>query len=370
LVKTLIYIFCGFCVGAADLVPGISGGTMALILGIYEDLIKAIKSFGRGRGRFVLSFLAGILLAFFLLSRWIHFLIGHPFYRTLLYSFFIGLVFSSVILLFSRLDRFKGRYIAIFLVGALISLFLTTRDVADRGEFSVEIPLNLKEDVPLGNYDRQKGLLLEVNKRALAAMAAKGVVSSKTKVFFGDFKKEGVVEDFVSSTDYSRFDIKAVFYGALAISAMLLPGISGSYILLILGAYHLTIAAVAEFGDGLRRLVIDYDALFYLCNLGIGIILGAIFFSRAALFFLHRYRGGTISFLIGFMCGALRAVWPFWSYQYLVNPLNPKGDLLLLPQDPILPNPLSSIAAAAFLFAILGFVLPILLKRAEKTLKV
>ena len=151
-----------------------------------------------------------------------------------------------------------------------------------------------------------------------------------------------------------------MFCGMAAISAMLLPGISGSYILNILGLYAPAIAALADFLAALKRGNLDTDAAWFLLSLATGILLGAALFSHVISWLLRRYHSLAISLLCGFMLGALPSVWPFWETAWRINPLRLTKGLDLVPLHPTLP-PLSldSLLALAFLAAGFSLVLGI-----------
>ena len=230
--------------GASDVVPGVSGGTMALVLGIYEELIAAIKSVDAAflrlllRGRLIpalkrvpLGFLlplgAGILTAIFTLARGLSWLLEH--YPVAVWSFFFGLVLSSAVIV--------GRRISEWDVSAAAWLLLTTA-VA----FGVVglVPLHTPETLPY--------------------------------IFL---------------------------CGVIAICAMVLPGISGSFILVLLGKYHYVLAAV-----GRMDLIV----------LGVftaGTATGIILFVRFLSWLLKRYYHPTMAALTGLMIGSLRKIWPW-----------------------------------------------------------
>lgn len=282
--------FAGLCMGAADLVPGISGGTVAFILGIYEELIDALRSvklkhllkfnfrkfFREIRFRFLLSLIVGIALSFITLSHLITFLLQHEFYRTLLYSAFFGLVLSSAYLLGRRIKPWRGKEICALVAGGIIAYFLT--------DPSLKYKFN-----PVTN-------------------------------------------------SYQLFNFWLIFCGAIAISAMLLPGISGSYLLIILGVYPIAIEALNDFLSSLKVFDFDIKSATILGNLLVGIFLGAVLFSKAISWLLKNFQKTTYALLTGFMIGALKTVWPFWSYTYLPHPFNPdKGQILTL-LHPIFPD--------------------------------
>ena len=234
----------GLCMCTADLVPGVSGGTLALITGIYERLIAAIASIDlaairlllRGRigeawrhvdGTFLAVLLAGILSAIFALAHLIDYLLMNQ--AVLIWAFFTGLVFASALSLLAMVrPRSVGGWLAL-LIGVALALLL--------------------------------GQLRE------APLPAEGLV--------------------------------LVLGGFIAISAMMLPGISGSFLLLMLGLYQPTLQAV-------KSLDVGYLLLFML-----GAAAGFAVFSRLIRYLLKHYHNHTLLFLIGLLLGSLQATWPW-----------------------------------------------------------
>ena len=234
----------GFCMGAADVVPGVSGGTMALVLGIYEELLRSIKAidwqffrwlaafqFKRALGAIPLSFLlsvfGGILVAVFTLAKALSWLLTH--YPIGIWSFFFGLILSSALLVARRIDSWP--------LGALIGL-----------PFSAVAAYVLVGIVPLTTPD------------------------SRLFVFL---------------------------CGAIAICAMVLPGISGSFILVLLGKYQAIL-------DAVHRLDLATLIVF-----SAGAATGLMLFVRLLNWLLDRYHTLTLACLTGLMIGSLRKIWPW-----------------------------------------------------------
>lgn len=234
----------GFCMGAADVVPGVSGGTMALVLGIYEELLRSIKSidmnffrrlaafqFKTALGAIPLTFLApllaGILSAIFTLAKALSWLLAnHP---VGIWSFFFGLILASALMVGRRIETWQW--------GAIMGLVCS----------------------------------------AMAAYVLVGVVPMATP-----------------DTPVFLF-----FCGAIAICAMILPGISGSFILVLLGKYQMILEAV-------HRL-----DLFPLIIFGTGAVAGLMLFVRILNWLLERYYTITLACLTGLMIGSLRKIWPW-----------------------------------------------------------
>ena len=240
----LLLALKGCAMGAADVVPGVSGGTIAFISGIYEELIDSIKSidmqalkylfslkFGQFwkkiNGNFLASVLCGIAISIFSLARlMIYLLNNHPIH---IWSFFFGLIIASSILVSKEITRWKA--------GTIISLIL--------------------------------------------GIAVAYIITVLTP----------------SSTPDTWWFI--MLSGAIAICAMILPGISGAFVLLLMGKYHFIMTAVGEFKIGILLLF------------AIGAVAGIISFSHFLSWLLKNHHNVTIALLTGFMVGSLNKVWPW-----------------------------------------------------------
>lgn len=280
--------FSGMAMGAADIVPGVSGGTMAFILDIYEDLLNAIKSFNTDvirlllqfkikealslvHWRFLLAVGGGIgtsILAFSGILSWT--LDNEP---EFLFAFFFGLVLASVIAIGVRIENWKPIVLG-SLVGGAVAAYIIVGAVPAQADHD---PLTL----------------------------------------------------FLS--------------GTVAIMAMILPGISGSFILLILGQYEYVLESVTE----LRILDLSFVAM--------GCVVGIVFFSRLLSWLLTRYRDIVIAVLVGFMVGSLRKIWP-WK-ETLETAIDRHGETYAIREKNILPDLVSAEFALALALFILGIVL-------------
>ncbi|OFA31924.1 DUF368 domain-containing protein [Glaciecola punicea] len=236
--------FKGMAMGAADVVPGVSGGTIAFITGILNPLldgIRAIKpslfgvirregfkaAFMHINGRFLCTVLAGILTSIFTFAKLISWLLtNHP---IPLWSFFFGLILFSVIHMLKQVSAYNLSRVVLFIAGVIFAWFITV--------------LNPVE--------------LEVS--------------------------------------YLNFFIA----GCIAICAMILPGISGSFILLLLGLYPAVLAAVKGF-----------DVLMLAC-FAMGCVVGLLSFSHVLSALLRRFHDETLLFLTGLMLGTLGIIWPW-----------------------------------------------------------
>lgn len=279
----------GMAMGAADIVPGVSGGTVALLTGIYERLINGIKSVGldtittlKGQGplaawkqmdgTFLLSILLGAATSIVLFARVIHYFL--EIFPIPTWALFFGLVLACVIHVAQQVSVWGAKNIGLLVMGALLV----------------------------------------------------GVMS------------------FSSATEVTLTPMTLFFSGALAICAMILPGISGSFILLLLGMYGQVIAAIKGF---------DFTVLSIFAA---GCLIGLMTFSRILSWVFEHHRSAILSLLTGFMLGALIKVWP-WK-EVLSYRLNSKGESVPFLDTPIAPwhhaDPQIAISTVVFLVGFLG----------------
>lgn len=260
----------GIAMGAADVVPGVSGGTIAFITGIYDELLGSLKKCGPSallvlskegpkalwqhiNGTFLLTLFAGVLTSIFSLAQLITWLLKA--YPIQIWSFFFGLVLVSAWHMGQQIYReWSMPSIITLLVGTVLAWLISA-------------------GVPLAAHDI--GLL----------------------TFF--------------------------FAGALAICAMILPGISGSFILLLLGFYGPVIEAVKSFN------------LPVLAIFAAGCVIGLLSFSHLLSWLLEKARVPTMAFLIGLMLGSLSKLWP-WK-ETITTRVNSAGEIEPLLQTNILP---------------------------------
>lgn len=258
----------GMFMGVADLVPGVSGGTIAFIFGIYEELLYAIKTLTGEflsllfRGRvvkayklvpfgFLLPVLTGIVVSVLVFASGLEYLLSHaPLY---LWAFFFGLVLASTRLVMKRIVKWSRYEVAAFAFFGLLAFVVVG--------FSA------------------------------------GETSSAWWMF--------------------------VLSGAVAICAMILPGISGSFILVLLGKYSQVLQAVVD---------LDFKTLF---TFGIGAVLGISVFARFLRWLFYRHHDLAVAALSGIMLGSLRRIWPWQlvtetDYSLLFPSLNPQTLFALL----------------------------------------
>ena len=232
--------------GIAEIIPGVSGGTIAFITGIYEELINSIKSINTNtlkllvtfkfsafwravNGTFLITLIFGMLTSILVLSRFIVYLLDdHPFK---IWGFFFGLIIASGILIFYQIQKIGIAVLLSFVIGLSIASYI-----------------------------------------ALQAPS----ITPNTNFFI-----------FLS--------------GAIAISAMILPGISGSFILVFLSKYEFILKALNSFDIAVISIFLA------------GCIVGLVTFSRVFSYLFKKYSDVVISVLIGFLGGSLCKIWPFYE---------------------------------------------------------
>ena len=291
--RYIVLALKGCAMGMADVVPGVSGGTIAFISGIYEELLDSIRSvdatalrlllrfrlaeFWRHiNGRFLLPVLLGIAVAIFSLARLMTYLLtNHP---IAIWSFFFGLIVASALLVARQIGRWDWRTVLAFAVGAAAAWWITVATPAETPDDWWFVMLS----------------------------------------------------------------------GAIAICAMILPGISGAFILLLLGKYQYIMHAVGEFD-------IPVIAVFV-----IGAAAGIISFSHLLSWLLKHWHDVTVAVLMGFMVGSLTKVWP-WK-ETVETYLDSHGVAQPLVQNNIAPGTFEqltgqpSLLVQAILLGIVGFL--------------
>lgn len=243
----LSIVLKGIGMGTADVIPGVSGGTIAFITGIYEELLDSIKSIDltaakllftfrlkefwkKINGNFLFALVAGIAAAAFTLAKAMTWLLdNHP---LAVWAFFFGLIAASTVIVARRVPKWTSPNILALALGGAAAYFLT-------------------QVTPTSTPDTWWFIMLS---------------------------------------------------GAIAICAMILPGISGAFILVLLGKYHYILSAVTEFNIGIILLFL------------VGALAGILSFSRALSWLLHHHHNITIAALTGFMAGSLAKIWP-WKTQ-------------------------------------------------------
>ncbi|NER14168.1 DUF368 domain-containing protein [Leptobacterium flavescens] len=273
----------GICMGAADVVPGVSGGTIAFISGIYEELITSIDNLSianlkgirkegfaatwkKINGNFLLALFAGIFISILSLAKGIEWLLENE--PIVLWSFFFGLVVASIFLIIKSISKWNALAIIFLIAGTLISYYITiVEPTSSPGSF------------------------------------------------------------------YYLF-----LCGFIAIIAMILPGVSGAFILVLLGAYSTAIETVNTFLESVFELNSEkfMDAFLKFISLVLGAILGLKTFSKMLKWMFSNYKNLTLSVLTGFMIGSLNKIWPWKNtLSWFENSHGEKEPLL---QESILPS--------------------------------
>ncbi|MDR8391715.1 DUF368 domain-containing protein [Aliifodinibius sp. S!AR15-10] len=241
----------GFLMGSADIVPGVSGGTLALILGIYKRLINAIKSanirfikdlftlqwqsaLGVIHWKFLVMLFSGIISAVLFFTRIVPLQVYMFTKPELIFGLFFGLIVGSIYILVKAIESFDWKHGLFIFVGTLVGFWVVTLVPTDTPETSLFV----------------------------------------------------------------------FFSGSIAICAMILPGISGSYLLLILRKYDYILSQVASLGESIEPVLV-------LLTFFAGAAVGLALFSRLLSWLLSRYYGLTLAVLIGFLIGSLYVIWPY-----------------------------------------------------------
>lgn len=235
----------GVAMGAADVVPGVSGGTIAFISGIYEELLSSISSINIANlkllkkegfnaawkainGNFLLALLSGIFISIISLAKLISWLLENK--PILVWSFFFGLVLASILFVGKQIAKWNVPIVILFIIGAFTAYYITTLHPA--------------------------------------------ISEGSSLIFY-------------------------FFAGALAICAMILPGISGSFILVLLGAYKPVLDAIHNKDLNLIGVVV------------IGAVIGLLSFSKILRWLFDHHKNYTLAVLTGFILGSLNKIWPW-----------------------------------------------------------
>lgn len=289
----------GMAMGIAEVIPGVSGGTIAFVTGIYERLLNAIKSVNpsligvlketgikgaweRIDGTFLIALFGGMFVSLLSLVHLITWLIAH--YPVLLWAFFFGLIVASAVFIGRQLEKWGVPHIAALIIGTAIAYAVT-------------------------------------------------VVSPSSP-------NESLWFVFLS--------------GAIAISAMILPGLSGSFILVLMGMYSFVFGAVKS---------LDFPVVI---TFGAGCIAGLLTFSHVLSWTFKHYKAITLAFLTGLMVGSLNKVWP-WR-NVLETRINSHGEAVPFREQSVLPSDFlgEPYVLGAIVLMIVGFTIVFLLERVSR----
>lgn len=282
--------------GVADLIPGVSGGTIAFITGIYEDLLDAISSINRSviqkllsfqfkevlqeiHLRFLVTLFTGILLTIFSLARLMHYLMTE--HAVLTWSLFCGLIAASTVVIFRQLDQAWRKSNLISLILGTITAYI----------FVSLIPVDTPE-----------------------------------QLWF------------------------IFICGLISISAMILPGLSGSFLLLILGKYeYITGAVKAPFAEGNFSVLLTF---------AFGAVFGALGFTKILNWFLKHYRSETMAALTGILLGSMKKLWP---WKVTLESQWVRGKERIIREANILPD-LNTETTLAVVLMVIGFLFVLFLE--------
>ena len=302
----LLLVFKGMGMGAADVVPGVSGGTIAFITGIYEELINSIKSINLTaiklffsakftdfwkaiNGNFLISVFIGVGISIISLAKGLEYLLNN--FPILVWSFFFGLIVASAIYVARTIEKWDSGSILAGIIGIGIAYTITIISPAE------------------------------------------------------------------ANTSYWFIFLS----GCIAICAMILPGISGSFILVLLGMYKFIIGALGDINIAVIATFMG------------GAAVGIIAFSNVLSWLLKKYHNLTIALLAGFMVGSLNKVWPWKEVTETI--VGRHGELKPIEEQNILPGTYEQITgtdawlAGAIICIIFGFALIFVVEGLGKKLK-
>jgi putative membrane protein len=293
--KYISIFFKGMGMGAANVIPGVSGGTIAMITGIFEELIDSIKSFDlvalklliTGKFKqfaahvnlsFLISVFLGISLSIVSLAKLLEFLFNN--YPVYIWSYFFGLILASVYFIGRTIDKWNAGVILFFVIGTVVAIGISLMNPATENQH-----------------------------------------------FF-----------------------YLIICGIVAICSMILPGLSGSFVLILMGNYELVVInAVTN---------VRLDILFPVI---IGAAIGLIAFSHFLSWVYKKYRNLTISILTGFILGSLSIIWPWKEAIYKLDTMGvpvkkSSGELVIQGWERYIPDHLSQQVVLAVIFVVVGAV--------------
>ena len=309
--KNKLLLFAkGLAMGAADIIPGVSGGTIAFITGIYEELLYSLKQlnvknlrilfkdgfsvfFRKTNALFLIVLSSGIAISILSLARGIKYMLLN--HSILIMAFFFGLIVASILIFMRKITHWNWKIVLAILFGSLISFFIT------------------------------------------------------------------ITKPFSSPDSY----VYLFFSGFLAIIAMILPGISGAFILLLMGSYYSIINALDDLRIGVFSM--DFDRLInpvlkVIC-FGCGALIGLLLFANALSWLFQKYRQLAIAVLNGFLIGSLNKVWP-WK-KIISYRLNSGGESVPFLEQNISPFAMTvkNHFVYALVIALVGFSIIYILER-------
>jgi len=355
----------GFCLGVANIIPGVSGGTFLLVFGIYERVFlilnqinksfvfkyfglifscfnhpvtgsKNVYAFSKETGFLFLSKLAvGTIVAIVALSSLMKYLLLHHFSVT--YSLFFGLILVSIVIPVKMLRRFDLWAVVCLLAGIALTVWISAM---------------------VNPYDKIKmksDHLAQAYQIHAASPAGQGTAAESRK-------SVSQIQGY-SSRDYLYIAV----CGALAISATVLPGVSGSLVLILMGSYFDVISAISE----LKFL--HLETFIFLGIFGLGVVFGGLLFARLVSYVLSRFYNATMGFLGGLMAGSLYALWPFKETVFMAQQYVKQAGAVIRLENVAVQTNINVFPTqddpmmAAFAFFILGCIIMMLFIRKEST---
>lgn len=297
----MLVVLKGIGMGAANVIPGVSGGTIALITGIFERIINAMKSLDgtavkllfKGKIKelieyidfyFLVAVFTGMLISIFSLARLFEYLFNN--YPVYIWSYFFGLILASVYFVGKTIEKWKTSVIIAFIIGTAIAVTLSFLNPAVQNDSFLYL----------------------------------------------------------------------IICGVVAICSMILPGLSGSFVLVLMGNYELVM--IHAINDLNLKVIIP---------VGIGAIAGLIAFSHFLSWILKKYKDQTIAVLTGFILGSLSIIWPWKNTIYKTNEA---GEFVLKGTEKIvqgykmvIPDTLNTEVLYATLFMVIGIVTIIVVEK-------
>ncbi len=309
IIKYLVLILKGFAMGAANVIPGVSGGTIALITGVFEKLIHSLRSIDhvaieylvKGRFKdfysrinldFLIAVFSGAVLSIFTLARILAYLFSN--FPVYIWAYFFGLILASVYFVGKTVKNWTFSVYAMFISGALIAVWIS----------------------------------------------------------------------FMSPATGNENFLYLVLSGMVAVCSMILPGLSGSFILILMGNYELVAI------DAINEIRLDI-----LIPVFIGIVVGLITFSHFLSWIFKNFRSLTLASLTGFIAGSLVILWPWKKPIYKVDELGfvifkPDGSPLIQSYQRLIPDSLSPEVIIVLLLMVTGYISIWLIEKiADKTEK-
>jgi putative membrane protein len=366
----LILFLKGVCMGVADVIPGVSGGTLALILGIYQDFIESIRSInpspllpllryltsgfkperkaelqsalGTIRLGFLIPLVCGIAVAIGAGSAVIPALMER--FPELMRGLFFGLILASVWMPLRMMERKSTAALALAAllgVGAAASGYALTDPnlLVDTTSEWVEVTVPAQADEPTTLNDAIRrgpsSLTAEQIYWAEPNGALRQAVAQADPQVAQELEQQHQRATGALPTDKHALKARSLPYndlpvppgttlqvprpslgfifiaGAIAICAMVLPGVSGSFLLLVMGCYYFILNALKGSAKQLVHGELPVDGLLYITCFISGIAVGILSFTRLLSFLLRRFPTQTMGVLVGLMIGCLRGIWPF-----------------------------------------------------------